>query len=54
MIHTVSIYSLGGQLIKKYTPNSFRANINTDEFAGGIYLMNIKTANGTTAHKIIK
>lgn len=53
-ILNVDIYSISGSLISSKTLNNSEDTIDLSGIAAGIYLLNIKSENGNTTHKIIK
>ncbi|NIG55472.1 T9SS type A sorting domain-containing protein [Chitinophaga sp. Cy-1792] len=52
-IQQMALYSIGGQLLKYWTPNSKQAAMSTPELVNGTYLLRVSFADGTSASQII-
>ena len=50
-INRVEVYNMMGQMIGSYTANDMNTQINTTNYANGIYTVKISTENGTTTSK---
>ena len=53
-IEIISLYTLSGQAINQYRPNAIDFTIDYSELSSGIYILSLKTENGSQAFKVIK
>jgi hypothetical protein len=50
----IEIYSMQGQLIKDFSSNGNKMNVDVSSFPGGVYVIEIKTEKGIVAEKLVK
>lgn len=53
IIKTISIYNIQGKLLKLHKPNATNLNLQFEDLAKGLYLLQLNTNNGSSIKKII-
>jgi len=51
--YTLTITNIMGQVVTSMNGNINKVNLNVSEYAPGIYIVNIRTANAVTSQKLI-